>query len=139
REIAPAAWLALGESHSKCAHFVHSPMRPEWATDLTAQQVGEAAAALLSLDDREDAGADGITNEMRELDYERVHRRSLGLTPQGIYALQARLRHDSGRSAPITLSEPTLRDLGELCNRLQGPVFRHREPLLNFALGFIRA
>jgi hypothetical protein len=139
RDIAPAAWLALGESHSKCAHFIHSPMRPEWAVDLTRQQVGEAAAALLYLDDRDDATADGIASELRELEYDRVHRRSLGLTPQGIHARHARLRHGSGLSAPIALSEPTLRGLGELCDRLQGPVFRPRESLLNFALGFIRA
>ena len=137
-EIVFEAWLALGESYSKCAHFIHSPLRPEWFEALTREQVGEAAAALFHLEDVDPATQDDTTaelvRELRELDRERVHRRSLGLTAQGLNTLNTRLHPGA-----VEMSEPTWQVLCNICDRLNGPAFQHGEPLLNFALAFVRA
>ena len=134
--LAPETWLALGESYSKCAHFIHSPLRREWFADLTRQQVAEAAAALTLLDTHAGSTAatpDDVVALLWDCEYDRVHRRSLGLTVPGLNALDARL-HGGG-----ALTASTVRTLSELCDRWNGPAFRHRDPLVNFALGFVRA
>ena len=131
--IDPETWLALGECYSKCAHFIHSPLLPEWLDDLTRQQVGEAIDALQRLAAADGSGSRQLPDELRELERERVHRRSLGLTVQGMHALHTRLH-----GTPL-LSASAVAGLRVLCDRLDGPAFRHHEPEVNFALGFIRA
>jgi hypothetical protein len=144
RDVASETWMALGESFSKCAHFIHSPLLPEWADDLTRRQVREAVDALVALAHREravDGSAeqvaaplrDACTAELHELGRERVHRRSLGITPQWLHAQHARL-HGGGplTAAAIAVLQPP-------CESLHGPAFAHAEPPVHFALGFVRA
>ena len=126
-------WLALGECYSKCAHFIHSPLLAEWFDDLTRRQFGEAVDALRQLATADGSGSRQLPDELRELERERVHRRSIGLTVQGMHSLHTRLHG----GAPLSAS--AIAGLRALCDRLNGPAFRHHEPEVNFALGFIRA
>jgi len=88
-DFSPSTLLLFGEAYSKSDHLFHVPLRPDMLADEERRYRDLALAAMVAspgpermTKGREARLRHNANTALDEIEYDPIHRRSLGLTPQ---------------------------------------------------------
>jgi hypothetical protein len=153
-DFTPATWMLFGEAYSKSDHLFHVPLRPDMLASEEERYRDRALSAMATL-----PGSERPTKRLRaqlrdnaaiayaEIEYDPIHRRSLGLTPQAIMYFNNLLTRDplseegagAGGRPSLKERQTTFALLQSLCETLNHPAFESTKPEQAFTAVFTKA
>jgi hypothetical protein len=143
-DFTPTTLMLFGEAYSKGGHLFHVPLRADMlaSEDRRYRDLALTAMAALSGSERLNEGLrDNADSAFDEIEYDPIHRHSLGVTPQGIIYFHNLLSRGSGTGEGLGLKDyqAVFAQLQSLCDRLNRPAFESSSPERSFTLIFTKA